>query len=281
MFARVTALLAVSLSTAAAAAPPAPVTPRPPTQRWVVDFADAQCVAYRNYGTKENPILLVLKAAPMGSIMQLSVLRPGTGSETAVQLDGKIAVDGREAIPASMLSFGIPKEKLRVFRVNLPRGQFDQIRTAKAISLKTSRVEEAFELRQMESLLTVMQDCVGNLKQVWNVTEAVSDQQSEDRQPHPLLSKSASGSLARIFSAADYPDDAFAKQQQGTATVAILVNEAGKVADCTVIETSGVAALDAQSCAIIQERAQFKPAVGKDGKPAKDAWCQRITWRIR
>ncbi len=60
----------------------------------------------------------------------------------------------------------------------------------------------------------------------------------------------------------------------------ILVDEQGKVADCTVIQTSGVAALDAQSCSVIKLGAKYKPAIGLDGKPAKSAAFQTISWKI-
>jgi protein TonB len=56
----------------------------------------------------------------------------------------------------------------------------------------------------------------------------------------------------------------------------VLVDEAGKVADCTLLETSGVAALDAQTCAIIQRRARYKPAIGLDGKAARAVDTARI-----
>jgi hypothetical protein len=30
----------------------------------------------------------------------------------------------------------------------------------------------------------------------------------------------------------------------------------------------------------LKERAKFVPAIGKDGKPAKDAFVQKINWRV-
>jgi protein TonB len=83
-----------------------------------------------------------------------------------------------------------------------------------------------------------------------------------------------------VFSDDDYPWAAMKKNQSGAITVAVLVDEKGKVSDCTVIETSGVASLDAQSCAIITSRARLRPAVGLDGKPAKGAFVQKIRWEI-
>ena len=63
-----------------------------------------------------------------------------------------------------------------------------------------------------------------------------------------------------------------------SATFVLLIDETGRVADCTVIETSGVASLDAQTCGAVKLQARFKPAIGLDGKPAKDGVVQRVSW---
>lgn len=74
--------------------------------------------------------------------------------------------------------------------------------------------------------------------------------------------------------------DAIYEQQSGTVRVALLIDEKGRIADCAILDTSGTPVLDAQTCAILKERARFKPAIGPDGKPAKDGYIQRITWRV-
>ena len=83
-----------------------------------------------------------------------------------------------------------------------------------------------------------------------------------------------------LFSSDDYPGIAVFNDQMGAVSLVLLIDEQGKVADCTVTQTSGVAALDAQSCAVIKERGKFSPAIGQDGKPAKSSWLQRINWRL-
>jgi TonB family protein len=263
-----------------AAADAAPPEIRQPTGKWVVDFADAQCVAYRDYGTAEAPLYLVLKAPPLGSIMQLAVVRPGGGAETPEQEDGKIVLDGQTSFPANMLRYAFKEEKQRVLRVNVPLAQFDRIRASKTISFETQRSQYGFELSQLKQLLDVMQKCVGGLRDIWHVKEGSYEADSDGRQLHPALRSGAIGRLESVFSLEDYPTDALSREQQGTSTIAVLVDESGKVADCTVIQTSGAAILDAQSCAIIQKRARFKPAVDVAGQPAKDAFTQRVTWRL-
>jgi protein TonB len=71
-----------------------------------------------------------------------------------------------------------------------------------------------------------------------------------------------------------------ARRQTGTAVMVLLIDESGKVADCTLTETSGAAALDAQGCAVIRERGKFTPAIGTDGRPAKSAIQVRVHWKL-
>ncbi len=120
--------------------------------------------------------------------------------------------------------------------------------------------------------MKAMDTCLADLQQVWNVDgEAQARLKQGPRSTKPLTS---------YFSSNDYPRVALRSDQWGLVAFALLIDEAGKIADCTVIETSGVGTLDAQSCAIIKERAAFHPAVGADGKPAKAAVIQRIRWKL-
>jgi outer membrane biosynthesis protein TonB len=59
-----------------------------------------------------------------------------------------------------------------------------------------------------------------------------------------------------------------------------LIDEQGRIADCTVDQTSGVAVLDTMSCYVISRRARFTPALGADGKPVRSAHETRVRWRI-
>ena len=59
-----------------------------------------------------------------------------------------------------------------------------------------------------------------------------------------------------------------------------MIQENGRVADCTIVETSGVPVLDTQVCAMLTVRAKFEPARGRDGKPAKDSFTGGVIWRM-
>jgi TonB family protein len=266
------AALAAGLAFGSVHASAAPA-PRSPTGKWVVDFDESQCVASRNYGTEAEPLFFGLKAPVVGDVMQVLFVRPGKGGPFADQHRTEIELDGRSKLIASALSMSANDKNQRILRLNLPTSEFDRLAQAKMASFNVrGQLRETLALSDMPKLLKVMNDCVVSLRKHWNV--------GDTDVPNPALRESSKGDLSRIFKPEDFPDVAVLENNSGSASVAILISELGKVADCTVIGSSGSAALDGQSCYAIASRARFTPAVGLDGKPAKSGYRQRITWRI-
>ena len=261
------ALSLLGFATAAMAQP----APRQPTGKWNVSFDAAQCVASRSYGSPEERIFLALKAPPLGDVMQISVTRKA-GYATPDQVDATIRVDDRPPLKTNMIMFAPKGSTLRVYQSNLASADFATVRGAKALTIKSAGLHETFTLSQVEPVLKVMDECVVDLRRVWNVREPSGEQSP--------LAKRATGNLIRYFKAEDYPDTALINRDGGSARFSLLIDEVGKVTDCTIIETSGIAVLDAQTCVIARQRAKFDPARGQDGKPAKDAHIARIKWRI-
>ena len=245
--------------------------PRAPTAPWVVDFHESQCVAYRQYGTDEDPLHLVLKSAALGDLIQLSVMEKGSYRH-AEQIEAKIGLDAGAPIALNMLKFGARKEKRRIYQINMRSADFALVKDARTLTIRAPGLDESFALSKMEPLLKIMEECVTDLRAAWNVKE-VSGETS-------ALASRATANLAELIKDSDYPSAALRRDQSGIVGFVLLVNEAGRVADCTISQTSGVPSLDAQSCALLKERARFTPARSADGKPAKDAVTARIVWRV-
>jgi TonB family protein len=247
--------------------------PLQPNGNWIVNFDDAQCIAQRNYGTQEDPLWLVLKQPPLGDFMQFSIIEKRSGNSLATEVNGTVEFDGQTPHKIRVLRYGSVKLKMRTLMMNLPIEHFASARSASALRLRAEGFDAAFALADIEPVLKVMDDCVSDLRQVWNVKGSDEDERA--------VRDDAKGDLRRLFSSEDYPMQAMRRGDTGSVRMVFLVDETGRVADCSVMETSGVAALDAQSCVVIKERARFTPAIGKDGKPAKGAFIQKITWRLQ
>jgi len=250
---------------------PASSAPLQPSDKWHVFFDEAQCLAQRNYGSKEQPLYLVLKRPALGDVLQVAVAKDTRIAEPT-EFDGSFAFDNQAPQKASFLVFRPKGQSLAVYSTNAPLAKISSVRAAKTLRLVVRGLDETFVLANMDELLGIMATCASDLAKYWNIDKSVADAK---------IAQHARGNLRPLFSVDDYPTQAIVYGETGRVKVALLVDEVGKVADCSIIETSGVAALDAQACAAIKERAKFTPAVGKDGKPAKEGFVQTISWDIR
>ncbi len=262
---RVILLVAVAIGAMGAA------EPRRPTGRWVVDSDDAQCVGSRNYGTDDKPLFLALKPSPTGSVMRVMLIRHGASSD-AEQRPASIRFDDKAAISVNALSYGDSKTKQLAASINLPMETFAANRGASTIEIKGSRFNERLAVGGLTGVIEEFDNCLANLRQVWNVGAQYASRLTRPARPiRPL---------GDLFRSSSYPQQAMMEGNTGRVGLALLVDEAGKVRDCMIEETSGYATLDTVSCYTISTHARFEPAIGADGKPAKSASFHRISWRI-
>ena len=245
--------------------------PRLPTAKWNVNFGDAQCIAHRDYGTPAKPLRLVLKAPAVGDVMQVAVMQEAVSSAPR-QMSSFVTIDGGRPIKTNLLTYTPTGSRERIYLLNMPSADFASVRRAKTLSLRSGSLNEGFALSGMEPLLKVVDECVADLRRVFNIGAGGNGASR--------LTSRARTNIAKLFSDADYPEVAVMKGQSGRVEFALLIGEDGRVADCTIVSTSGVPSLDSQACALLKKRARFEPALGMDGKPAKDSVVGGIVWRV-
>jgi hypothetical protein len=262
---RAVLLIATAVGSMAAA------DPRRPTDHWVVDYDDAQCVASRNYGTEDKPLYLALKPSPTGSVVRIMLIRNGGVSE-AQQRPASIRFDDKPALSVNALSYGDAKARRLVSAINLPMETFAANRRATSIEVRGSGFDERLALPGLSGVVATFDDCLANLREVWNVGAQYSSRVTRPAQPKRPLRD--------LFRSTVYPDQAVIEGNTGRVALALLIDEAGKVRDCMIEETGGYATLDTMSCYTITTHARFDPAIGADGKPVKSASFHRISWRI-
>ena len=204
------------------------------------------------------------------------------------QYDGTMAIDGARATKISVLGYAAsPKtSKRRMQSINLTMAEFAPLRTANMVRLKVGlKLDRTFALTGMAALGRTLDRCIVDLRQVWNLPAAA---------PPPNLSRETSGAsplpttifprpeqpLASYFKSEDYPGVAIMSGGTGNVALMMLVDEKGKLAACSVIEASGLASLDWQSCAVIATKVTFRPALDPSGKPIKGGLIQRIRWML-
>ena len=264
---KLTLIGACAASVFAASAAAAPLQP---TKKWVIEFADEQWVAAREYGSADKPMAIVLKPSPIGDILQMTLVGPAAG-RPARQVTATVRIGDEPPIPLRALAFDSKQSKVRLVRINLPGEAAARLAGATAISVSSEgEVDATYALSQMGELTKTLTKCVADLRAFWNIGP----------EHEPKYRARAKANLASFISDRDYPEMAYEREQGGTVKFVLLIDEAGRVADCTVTESSNVPSLDAQSCAILVQRARFEPATDGTGKPTKDAVVSRITWRM-
>jgi protein TonB len=68
--------------------------------------------------------------------------------------------------------------------------------------------------------------------------------------------------------------------EQGSVQISVQVAPDGRVASCSVTQSSGSAALDDASCRLWSTRARYDPARDSFGRAISDRHSQRIHWRL-
>lgn len=243
--------------------------PLQPTSKWLVNFDDSQCTASRNYGSASEPLTLLFKQPVTGDVVQLAVAVGALGGSEPHQFSAQVSWGSGPSRKLSGLSYRAKPVSRQIYLLNLPKAEVDAAKKESELTLEGDGLRRQFQITNLTNLLTVMDDCVKDLRQHWNMVDKGA--------PDPLR-RHAKASLVSLFSTDDYPAVSVSNEDSGQVSVVLLIAPDGKIADCTLTETSGVPALDAQTCAIIQTRGRYAPAVGQDGKPARDVDHARIRW---
>lgn len=85
---------------------------------------------------------------------------------------------------------------------------------------------------------------------------------------------------ARWLSDADYKSSWARRELEGTARFRLQIAATGKVTGCTVTGSTGHSELDRATCALIEKRAKFEPARGKQGEPIASSFSSAVVWRL-
>lgn len=239
-----------------------------PTGAWTVDFGDSRCVAYRAYGSQARPIHLILKPSAVGDVLQLKIVENGSA---AYGIQEKVSLTLGDSAPVELwqLRYGTNGKTFR--ELNLSKAQSETLAGTSSLSWSGPGKDQKFQLGSMANLMKVIEECRTSLADYWNGTPTKQAQLKKGAGP--------ARSILSLLSSDDYPSDAVRKQQSGATRVVALIDEKGQIADCSIIETSGIALLDVQTC-LVMRRGKFTPAIDADGKPARGIFEQRIRWQM-
>jgi hypothetical protein len=245
-----------------------------PTDKWQLDYGDTQCTAAESFGDASSPIVFGVVPSLSGKTYELLISVPRAGPAYAQQGSGSVDF-GQGPINTGALYFGAKGVNQSVYRFRLSAADMERARTAAAISFRSDYGGNfKFALANMPALLDGLRQCTGNLGQYWNM----------DGRNAASRAVPAGGDVRSLFTAADYPEEALKREEQGRSRGAparyqLLVDEKGSVAACDVLDPSGIATLDVTFCDVIKERAKFTPAKDAQGEPVRSVFTTPVvTW---
>ena len=76
----------------------------------------------------------------------------------------------------------------------------------------------------------------------------------------------------------DYKSSWVRREYQGVAGFKLDIAASGKVSGCRVTRSTGHPELDEATCQLIQSRARFEPARGKNGEPVAGSFSSSVRW---
>jgi TonB family protein len=252
-------------------APAVAEEPLKPVQPWVVNYAVTDCTAHRAYGDEAHPNLLVIGPALWGDTYELMIAANGTGPVEAEEVDGSVDF-GNGPIKAWLLHYGAKaSQSYGVFKFRISGREMAQARSATVATFHVKGQDRKYSLSSVPALMDTLHNCIVDLQHYWNMV----DPEQKDIAAPPI------GDIREIFTASDYPAEAMSHSQEGKVQLVLLIDEQGRVAACHVLEPSGIPVFDAMGCQVIRQRARFKPALNRQGKPIRSAVVTPpIIWRL-
>lgn len=249
-------LAAMTLSSTMAGAQTAPVA-LVPADKWNVDFADAACVASRNFTNAGKPEQFAIKMSPHGDTAELFLIRRGQASSAATTGTGSITLGSSGPVREQYATYGLPGTDggsiLQTAVIDRP--MIDRLAKVDSVTLGVGVGARIVPLPLIADVMTNLKECAVGLREAWNVDKSVPELITEaqwmldgDSRPQGLR-----------------PGDSWAKSL-------LLIDEKGKAAACYTERPSGDAGMDLQAC-VKAAKLTFRAPSDRAGKPIRSAYA--------
>ena len=292
-----TSLVLLAYATSAMAdAPKGPLSLKP-TSAWHVDYADDRCRLGRQFGAGDDLVFAFFDRYGPEESFRLTL----AGKPVRVSLDqGEASVQFGPAEVEQKFAFFIGNLAERtaiVFssgerigpltedeRRKRDSAKPEDTRTVEPISperkkavrfLKIGRPlrnEVILETGSMNGPLKALDTCIDNLMTVWGI----------DVERHRTLSRwvRPANNPGQWVVPADYPLNMLSAGQPAIIEFRLSVGADGKATSCHIQSTTRPKEFDAAVCKSVMRRAQFVPALDRDGKALASFYRNRVRFQI-
>lgn len=247
-------------------------TPRPPTGKWIVDYANDECFLDREYGTADRPIFLAIRRFPMDDDLTIQLFTHDTGTSVLAD-DAKVTFGADKSVNTHFLSYRVAKTELRKWTIPVKRGalMIGSALRSESISVRAGHdLDEDFAVPGLAAALRLLDQCDLDLGKSWGIS--VEQQQR--------LKVPATSIRQDYLSSTDYPEKELRTPATGRSQVRLTIDERGKPLDCVPMKSIDSPAFAATTCRVLLERAAFHPAIDIAGKPMRSVVVYTVDWLI-
>lgn len=247
-------------------------------------FAQRQGVTWRATDTEPNSCMLRQEGAGPDRVVLEWI--PGSNTATIWLISPRIPPRGRDGRRWEVI-FQPGGEAIRV---ELDLGELDgrlffgavieSSLMRRFLSARTIRIRRPFgtitetSLPGDDAAVADFRACADRKMRAWGVDPEILG--ALRREPQPVLSGPETW-----FKSGDYPPSELREHGAGTTTVRAGVGLDGRVADCTIVLTSGRPVLDATTCDILRRRGRYVPALDPNGAPVATPIIFSVKWQLR
>lgn len=271
-WAAILALAAASFQPAQAMTPDKPVLE--PSSPWQVDYAQNECRLLRDFGTGKDAITLRLARASGFDSFDM-IIAGAPIPRLPAKLDISFGLEPQNKTQTvEGYSMAVPGQPFRFIRWYDASPEFlPAVTNTQIVTVRhADRFDIAMRWTDGKAALKALEACHFDLLKSWGIDVAVLNTAKVRAQPI--------GNPARWVTNDDYPSTAQSAEQEGTVIFQLEIDAGGSVANCAIVKSSLVPALDRATCPLLRKRAQFAPALDKDNQPMVGFYVNRVRWQI-
>jgi len=253
---------------------------------WNLNYDKDGCSLQAAFGTGDGQIILQMtRFAPDGGFT-ISIIGKGMKSDLP---ESTITVDfGPERNPQKVdaLNGTLGDSPMKIFyrdygiddRLNetpdpLPALTAEQEAAVNWLEIGARGKVYHLELGRMNKPMIAFRQCTADLVRSWNLDPATMANLRSG--PLPLTSPGT------WITSQDYPTEPLRKGNQALVNFRLIIDEAGKVASCSIQRATQGPAFEKLTCDKVMKRARFKPAIDATGKPVSSYYLNRAHFVIR
>lgn len=259
----------------------------PPAGGWDVVEGDTYCGIHQTFEGKGETELSLLLTAEGTAILGLTNL--AWSSEDGEKYDLKYLVNGKVYGGGASTGYGAKYDVRKGFSSSFPKEFIDDFAAGKSLIIfKGSVIVDNLSLEGTGAAIATARRCLAAVRREIAAAEAekqrfsaiADDPFAKGNNGVTATPPNPRGNPADWFTESEYPPAALRAAVQGDVTVALSIDDRGRVVGCRITKSSSSAELDDATCKLAERAGRFDPARDDRGDAAPGEWSGTARWRL-